>query len=579
MESQEHQEPGSAGAARGRAEADQLRAENTGLRAEAGRLRAENVVLRAEGAGYRVRIADLEGQVGALAGKVATLARLAFGRSTEKKTAKGRPGGEDGGGEDGAEGTPAGGASAGRRRGQRPGSRGHGRRDYSHLPGREEIHDVPEDQRACPLCGAPYARFAEETCEQIDWEVRLIRITHRRPSYRRTCRCPVAGVICAPPVPKAITGGRFTTGFLARLLVEKFVLARPAHRIAAALSFDGLEVADGTLAGVFAALGPLLAPLAAAISERNAAAGHLHADESRWNVFAAVEGKDSHRWWLWVFAGPDTTVFRIAPSRSLAVLREHLGIRAGDGELPGGRRLLLSSDFYSVYQSFGTTEGVDNLWCWAHIRRYFVRAGDACPKQLRSWADEWCERIGALYEAHAEMAAAAPGSGERRWAAAKFSAALNGIDADRREEAARPRLHPAAAKVLATLDREWEGLARHKEFPELPLDNNTAERAVRGPVVGRKNYYGSGSVASADLAGAAWTITATAAMARISPLAYLRDYLDACAQAGGRAPEGAALARFFPWAAADADLAAWRPGCPDITRTAGGLLAAAGPAP
>ena len=63
-------------------------------------------------------------------------------------------------------------------------------------------------------------------------------------------------------------------------------------------------------------------------------------------------------------------------------------------------------------------------------------------------------------------------------------------------------LSPAAAKVRATLDREWEGLARHKEFPELPLDNNTAERALRGPVAGRKNYYGSGSVASADLAAA-----------------------------------------------------------------------------
>ena len=63
-------------------------------------------------------------------------------------------------------------------------------------------------------------------------------------------------------------------------------------------------------------------------------------------------------------------------------------------------------------------------------------------------------------------------------------------------------LSPAAAKVRATLDREWEGLARHKEFPELPLDSNTAERALRGPVAGRKNYYGSGVVASADLAAA-----------------------------------------------------------------------------
>ena len=572
MISREQQQRDPVGTSWWRTEAGRLRAENAVLR-------AENVVLRAESAGLRERIADLEGQVGALAAKVATLARLAFGKSTEKKNAKGPAAGDDGGG-DGA--APGGGRSR-QPRGQRPGSRGHGRRDYSHLPGREEIHDVPEADRACPRCGAPYAWFGEETCEQLDWEVRLIRIVHRRPAYRRTCRCPVAGVIAAPPPPKAITGGRFTTGFLARLLVEKFVLARPAHRIAAALSFDGLEVAEGTLAGVFAALGGLLEPLAAAIAERNAAAAHLHADESRWNVFAATEGKDSHRWWLWVFAGPDTTVFRIAPSRSLAVLREHLGIEAGDGELPGGRELLLSSDFYSVYQSFGATGGVDDLWCWAHIRRYFVRAGDAYPKQLRSWADDWCERIGALYEARAAMAAAEPGSSERRWAAAQFSAALNGIDADRREEAARPRLHPAAAKVLATLDREWEGLARHKEFPELPLDNNTAERALRGPVVGRKNYYGSGSVASADLAAAAWTITATAAMARISPLAYLRDYLDARARAGGRAPEGPALARFFPWAAADADLAAWRPGRPairpDTTETAAGLLAGTGPAP
>ena len=87
-------------------------------------------------------------------------------------------------------------------------------------------------------------------------------------------------------------------------------------------------------------------------------------------MFAAVEGKDSHRWWCWVFVGPDTTVFRIAPSRSLAVLTEQLGIDTDDDTdtltLPEGRQLLLSSDFYTVYQSLGRLDGVDNLWCWAH---------------------------------------------------------------------------------------------------------------------------------------------------------------------------------------------------------------------
>ncbi|MGH3815731.1 MAG: IS66 family transposase [Pseudonocardiaceae bacterium] len=520
-------------------------------RAQAQRLAVDNL-------GLRTRVAELEGQVGALAEKVSVLARFAFGTSSEK-AAKQAPG--QAAGADDSTGRQSGGPSEKPLRGQRRGSRGHGRRDYSHLPTREEVHDVAEGERVCPCCGAGYAPFGEETCEQIDWQVQLIRIVHRRPTYRRTCRCAVRGVLVAPPVPKAIGKGRFTSGFLARLLVEKFVLGRPAHRIVAALAHDGLDVAEGTLAGVFAACADLLAPLAELITQRNAAAGHLHVDETSWQVFAALEGKDSHRWWCWVFVGPDTTVFRIAPSRSLAVLTEQLGITTDDDTdaltLPEGRYLLLSSDFYTVYQSLGRLDGVDNLWCWAHIRRYFIRAGDAHP-ELAAWTAGWVERIAALYVAHTAMAAAAPGSSAHTWATAQFSAALNTIDADRTTQTSHPDLlHPAAAKVLATLDREWDGLARHREFPELPLDNNTSERALRGPVIGRKNYYGSGSVVSADLASRAWTITATAQRAGLNPLTYLTAYLDDCARAGSTTPTGEALTRFLPWALSAKDRTAW----------------------
>ena len=319
--------------------------------AQAERVAADNAVLRAQ-------IVELKGQVGVLGEKVSVLAKLAFGASSEKttkQTPKQAPDRDD----------PAGGADGGekRGRGQRKGSCGHGRRDYSHLLTREEIHDVPGGERVCRCCGAGYAAFGEETCEQIDWLVQLVRIVHRRPTYRRTCRCPVRAILVAPPVAKAITKGRFTSGFLARLLVEKFVLGRPAHPIVAALAHDGLDVAEGTLAGVFAACADLLAPLADQITQRNAAAAHLHVDETRWQVYAAVQGKNSHRWWCWVFVGPDTTVFRVAPSRSLKVLVEQLGIEVDEDTgalpdalpdaLPGGRELLLSSDFYTAYQSLG----------------------------------------------------------------------------------------------------------------------------------------------------------------------------------------------------------------------------------
>jgi len=171
------------------------------------------------------------------------------------------------------------------------------------------------------------------------------------------------------------------------------------------------------------------------------------------------------------------------------------------------------------------------------------------------------QRIAALYVAHTAITAAAPASPAHTWATAQFSAALNTIDADRHAQSAHPELlHPAAAKVLATLDREWDGLARHREYPELPLDNNTAERALRGPVVGRKNYYGSGSVVSAQLARRVFTITATAERAGLNPLTYLRAYLDECAQAGGTTPTGETLTRFLPWAAGTDDLKTWANG-------------------
>lgn len=244
----------------------------------------------------RTRVADLTGQVGALTEKVSVLARMAFGTSSEK-AAKPAPG-EDGGSASGA----AGGAESldgqpKHPRGQRRGSRGHGRRDYSHLPTREEIHDVPLGERVCPCCGAGYAPFGEETCEQIDWQVALIRIVHRRPRYRRTCRCPVRGVLVAPPVGKAIGKGRFTTGVFGPVAGGEVRAGPPRapHRRRAGPRRTRCRRGH-TLAGVFAACSELLGPLAAAISDRNAAAAHLPVDETSWQVYAAVEGKDSHRW-------------------------------------------------------------------------------------------------------------------------------------------------------------------------------------------------------------------------------------------------------------------------------------------
>ena len=244
--------------------------------------------------------------------------------------------------------------------------------------------------RRCRGCGTDFEFLGTEDSEQLDWEVRLRRILWRRRRYRRRCQCPakLAGriAVCAPRPPKVIPRGLFTAMFLARLAYEKYVLGRPLHRIIAALAADGLDVAEGTLVGALQQVVPLLAPWAEAIEAHVAASGYVRADETGWRVFADTPGKDGNRWWLWVFGTDEATVFAIDPSRSAEVPAKVLGIYREQAALEAGRRLVISSDFYGAYQSLASIEGIDPLWCFAHIRRYFLRPAPLTPMRWASGA-------------------------------------------------------------------------------------------------------------------------------------------------------------------------------------------------
>jgi len=113
------------------------------------------------------------------------------------------------------------------------------------------------------------------------------------------------------------------------------------------------------------------------------------------------------------------------------------------------------------------------------------------------------------------------------------------------KELAAPSLHPARRKVLESRGEHWTGLTVFVEHPEVPLDNNTAERAERGPGVGRKNYYGSGAVWAGQLAAMRFSLFATLQRGQVNPRAWLTWYLTASAAAGGKPP--ADLEAYLPW--------------------------------
>ena len=352
---------------------DELARENAQLREQNAQLVRVNEELRELVGEQAARLAEANETI-------AVLQRMVFGRKSEKD----RPEPPAGDGDDDHAGD--GGGKKKVKRG--PGARA-GRRDYSHLPRVEIIWDFPGGGCRClPDCGVPFTGLASDhVTEVLDWTV-LVRVMARcRRRYERECGCPGQATVTAPGPPKAIGKGLFSNGFIAMLLVERFAAGRSQNSLVTGLARHGAAVWAATLAGTVAQAAGLLVPLAEAIAERNRESWHFHADETTWRVFCPGEGKGPARFWLWVFIGADTVAFVMDPSRSGTVLARHAGLDENTGQrLPaadgGPRRLVISSDFYAVYQSAGKkAEGLVNLYCAAHIRRHMVRAGDASPVQ------------------------------------------------------------------------------------------------------------------------------------------------------------------------------------------------------
>src|SRR5262249_52314037 len=106
-------------------------------------------------------------------------------------------------------------------------------------------------------------------------------------------------------------------------------------------------------------------------------------------------------------------------------------------------------------------------------------------------------------------------------------------------------LHPAKRTVLQSMREHWEGLTLFVDHPQVPMDNNASERTLRIAALCRKNYYGSGCEWSGKLAVGMFSLVATLKKHRLNPRKWLTAYLQACAQAGGKAPED--VDQWLPW--------------------------------
>jgi transposase len=426
-----------------------------------------------------------------------------------------------------------------RKRGQQPGRPQHDRRDQSHLPEHEEVYDLGEHEKYCSQCGLPLTALPSTEDSEIleTQEVSGYRRTIRRKKYIHSCSCPrEKGVVTAAGPAKLIPKSRYGTSIWIHILLRKYHLQIPVARILKNLSLHGLSIPPGSVGDGLKRLAPLFEPVYAALEERSRNAAWWQADETRWCVFETTKTKTNFRWYLWVFISDESIVHVIDPTRSAQVIQEHLG------EICNG---ILLVDRYSAYKSYASKrEGVTLAFCWAHARRDFREAG-LQYEEIREWAGSWEARINEVFHLNTLRLQYTVGSTQYRRADTTLRQAIAAMEIDLQNERKKIRLHHRQNHVLKSMAVHWEGLTVFLDHPEIPMDNNGSERALRTPVVGRKNYYGSGAIWSARFTAVMFSLFETLQQWDINPVEWLSDYFRSCALAGGIPPED--VSAHLPW--------------------------------
>ena len=143
-----------------------------------------------------------------------------------------------------------------------------------------------------------------------------------------------------------------------------------------------------------------------------------------------------------------------------------------------------------------------------------------------------------MYRHHRQRRISQAGGAEFVAADAAVRQTVAAMQAQADAELADPKLPTPCRKVLASLQEHWDGLTRFLDDPRIPLDNNASERQVRGPALGRKNYYGSGALWSGRLAAMLFSLFATLTMAKINIRTWLTWFLESCARERRPSPVG-----------------------------------------
>jgi transposase len=386
-----------------------------------------------------------------------------------------------------------------------------------HLPRDEVIVEPVSGPCTCPDCGGALRRLSADAADQLDVAPVAWRVVRTiRPKY--SCRA-CEKVVQAPAPVKAIARGRATFATLAHVIVSKFDHHLPLYRQAEMMAAQGIDIDRSTLAGWTGQASALLDPIVSRIRAEGLKASKIHADDTPVPVLDPGRGRTATGR-LWTYAvddrasgstSPPLVWYRFTPDRTGAHPQAELARFSGH----------LQADAYAGYDKLYQTGRVTEVACWAHFRRKVFDIHQAKPTALTT---DILERIGALYAVEADVRGQ-PSDVRRRTRQERTTPLITDLRTVLNDALRRLSPKSLMAKAIVYGTKRWAALTRFLDDGRLEIDNNIAERSLRGIAVGRRNWLFAGSRVGGERAAAICTVIETCKMNGVDPQAYIADVI------------------------------------------------------
>ena len=398
----------------------------------------------------------------------------------------------------------------------RPEPQGHGRQKLpKSLERRRVVFDLAAHERQCPECQSELRHIGEEISERLEYvPASLLVIEEACQKYACPKGCTV---VTAEKPPAPIEKGLAGPGLLAHVAVSKYGDHLPLHRQESILARHGVELSRKTMCDWMRQCAELVSPLYDLMKQRALSSKVVQTDDTPVPVLDP-ELPRTRTGRIWTYVGdPDHpyTVYDYTPNRS----------RAGPDEFLKDFRGYLQADAYSGYDEIyqDSERGVTEVACMAHARRkYFEAQSSDIMRSMVVLA-----YIHLLYDVEREARDGELGAaGRLALRQARSRPLLQDLKAylERERRQVLPK-SPIAQAIAYTLSN-WDALVRYAEDGDLEIDNNGAERSLRGVAVGRRNWTFFGSDNGGRTAAVLSSLIATSKRHHIDPFAYLRDVFE-----------------------------------------------------